>query len=100
DDTPQLVASVPLMLFRDPPEHTRLRAAVPPWLTPRGVGRLRGLVTTVVDATLDGLPDGAFDLLAEFAYLVPVAVMASLLDVGAEGADLFLQRTPALARLL
>jgi cytochrome P450 len=53
-----------------------------------------------VAAALDGLPGGAFDLLADVAHLVPIAVMASLLDVGAEGADLFLRRTPALARLL
>ena len=98
--TRRVISEAPQMLFRDPPDHTRLRAAASPWFTPRAVGQLRGLVDDCVTDALDGLPAGPFDVLADYAYLVPIAVMASLLDVGAEGAELFLRHTPAIARLL
>ena len=79
-----------LMLFRDPPDHTRLRRLVAPAFAARAVENLRPRVASIVEASLDGLDDGSgepVDLLADFGYLVPLAVIAELLDVGIEGAD-------------
>jgi len=92
-----------LMLFRDPPDHTRLRRLVAPAFAARAVENLRPRVAAIVEACLDGLDDGQagdVDLLADYGYLVPLAVIAELLDVGIEGAQVFLEQTPHLARLL
>ncbi len=100
-----LLAQAPsgLMLFRDPPDHTRLRRLVAPAFAARAVENLRPRVAAIVEACLDGLDDGQagdVDLLADYGYLVPLAVIAELLDVGVEGAQVFLEQTPHLARLL
>jgi cytochrome P450 len=88
-----------LILFMDPPDHTRLRQLLSPAFTPRAIEGLRPRVAAIVDAALDPLCDGA-DLLAEVGYLVPLAVIAELLDVGAEGAEIFQAETPRLTRIL
>jgi cytochrome P450 len=102
---PELTAiPTSLMLFRDPPDHTRLRRLVAPAFSARAVESLRPRVAAIVESCLDGLapPDGCgeVDLLADYGYLVPLAVIAELLDVGVEGAEVFLEQTPRLARLL
>ncbi|MFC0042453.1 cytochrome P450 [Actinomadura rayongensis] len=99
--TPPQFADLPpnVLLFLDPPDHTRLRRMLSPAFTPRAIERLRPRVTAIVDAALDGLEEGS-DLVGELAYLVPLAVVAELLDVGVEGAELFRDETPALAGLL
>jgi cytochrome P450 len=90
-----------LMLFRDPPDHTRLRRLVAPAFSARAVESLRPRVAAVVDSCLDEIAgDDVVDLLADVAYLVPLAVIAELLDVGVEGAEVFLEQTPRLVRLL
>jgi cytochrome P450 len=91
-----------LMLFRDPPDHTRLRRLVAPAFSARAIESLRPRVVSIVNSCLDALPgdDGEVDLLADYGYLIPLAVIAELLDVGVEGAEVFLEQTPRLARLL
>ncbi|MBO0849696.1 MAG: cytochrome P450 [Pseudonocardia sp.] len=96
-----------MMLFTDPPEHTRLRRIVAPSFTARAIERLRPRVAAIVDAVVAGLAEprhtgdqtGA-ELLAEFAYPIPIAVIAELLDVGAEGAELVRAETPKLTAIL
>lgn len=78
-----------MMLFMDPPGHTRMRALVAPAFAARSVERFRPRISSIVDAALIGL--GAaddVDVLADLAYPVPIAVIAELLDVGLEGAGL------------
>ena len=91
-----------LMLFRDPPDHTRLRRLVAPAFSARAIESLRPRVASIVESSLDALPGdgGEVDLVADYAYLIPMAVIAELLDVGVEGAEVFLEQTPRLARLL
>lgn len=94
-----------MMLFTDPPDHTRLRQLVAPAFSARAVEAFRGRVVAVVESCLDQLEDAAaegepLDLLADFGYLVPLAVIAELLDVGVEGAQVFREQTPDLVRLL
>lgn len=88
------------MLMTDPPEHTRLRRVVSPVFTPKSIESLRPRVVAIVDAVLDGLDEigPEIDVLADVAYPVTLAVITELLDVGTEGADLFAEHTPALAR--
>lgn len=70
------------MLFRDPPDHTRLRRLVARAFTPRTVELLRPRVETLVDAHLTRLqPAGSCDLIADFALPLPVSVICELLGV-------------------
>jgi hypothetical protein len=102
--TPPQLAQMPtsLMLFRDPPDHTRLRRLVAPVFAARAVESLRPRVAAIVESALDDLDafGDEIDLLADYGYLIPMAVIAELLDVGVEGAEVFLEQTPRLARLL
>ena len=70
------------MLDREPPDHTRLRSLVSKAFTPRTVENLRGHIQRIVDALLDrALASAEFDLLADFAEPLPVAVIAELLGI-------------------
>ncbi len=99
-DLPQMPTQ--LMLFSDPPDHTRLRRLIAPVFAARAVEALRPRVSAIVDACLDALgePGDEADLLASYGYIVPMAVMAEVLDVGVEGAEVFLEQTPRLVRML
>jgi cytochrome P450 len=74
------------MLVSDPPDHTRLRALVQKAFTPRMIDQLRPRIVTVVAELLDRMAErqGPVDLIAEFAYPLPVVVIAELLGVPAE----------------
>ncbi len=75
----------------DPPEHTRLRAAVTRAFTQQRIGALRGFVTdaaeSFVAAMLAAGPPA--DLVAAFARPLPLAVIGALLGVPAAGSDRF-----------
>ena len=70
------------MVFNDPPNHTRLRKLVRAAFTPKAVRQLAPRVTEIVDDLLDDL-DGRdeIDLIVEFGYLIPAAVIAELMGV-------------------
>ncbi|AKJ06959.1 cytochrome P450 PksS [Archangium gephyra] len=70
------------MLSRDPPDHTRLRALVHKAFTPRLIERLRSRVQTLSDSLLDtAARKGSMDLVAEYAFLLPVTIIAEMLGV-------------------
>lgn len=70
------------MMENEPPEHTRLRGLVAKAFARGHVERLRPRVVELADELLDRLPSqGGFDLLADFAGPLPVAVIAELLGV-------------------
>lgn len=86
-------------LFRDPPDHTRLRGLVAKAFTPRVVEALRGRTQQIVDELIDtALDAGEVDLLEEFAYPLPVRIICDLLGVPAEDQDRFKGWSTALAR--
>jgi cytochrome P450 len=86
-------------LFRDPPDHTRLRGLVSKAFTPRVVESLRGRTQQVVDELIDAALDaGGVDLLEEFAYPLPVRIICDLLGVPLEDQDRFKAWSTALAR--
>ena len=74
-----------IMLFRDPPDHTRLRGLVGKAFTPRMVEALRPRVAALVDELLaPRLRDGGLDLVRDFAEPLPILVIAELLGLPAE----------------
>lgn len=73
------------MLFRDPPEHTRLRGLVNKAFTPKVVEGLRPAMQKMVDELLDAAAArGAMDVIADLAFPLPVNVIAVLLGVPEE----------------
>jgi cytochrome P450 len=86
-------------LFRDPPDHTRLRGLVQQAFTPKMVEGLRPRVAQVVDELLDrALEEGQVDLVDALAYPLPVRIICDLLGVPAEDQDRFKDWSAALAR--
>jgi cytochrome P450 len=78
------------MLTTDPPNHTRLRALVQKAFTPRMVEELRPRVQEITDALLDAVESrGEMDLIDDFAFPLPITVIAELLGVPSEDRDKF-----------
>ncbi|MGG8406843.1 cytochrome P450 [Streptomyces sp. 12297] len=69
--------------FEDPPDHTRLRRAVAPAFTTKGVERLRARAKEMLDELVDGmLRDGPpADLTARMLAPFPLAVVCELMGV-------------------
>ncbi|HBZ71100.1 MAG TPA: cytochrome P450, partial [Deltaproteobacteria bacterium] len=64
-----------VMLFRDPPDHTRLRGLVNKAFTPRVVERLRPRIEAVVEELLeDHAAEGEIDLITDLATPLPILV--------------------------
>ncbi|MEV4381065.1 cytochrome P450 [Streptosporangium sp. NPDC049644] len=79
------------LAFRDPPDHTRLRAVVSRLFTPRAVEQNRQDVSEIVQELLDGLRDRAeFDFIQDFSYKVPLRLICRLVGVPPTMEDDFL----------
>jgi len=86
------------MLFRDAPDHTRLRSLVAKAFTARRVEELGGRIQEIVDEILDeAARNGRMDVMRELAYPLPARVICELLGVPAEDRDLVIAHAPALA---
>ncbi|MGH8740543.1 MAG: cytochrome P450 [Burkholderiales bacterium] len=70
------------MVFRDPPEHTRLRRLAARVFNVRSISALRPAVETITGSLLDGLEArGEFDFIGEFAGPLPALVIMHMLGV-------------------
>jgi pimeloyl-[acyl-carrier protein] synthase len=78
-----------MMLFTDPPDHTRLRALANRAFTPSRVEALRPRITSIVDEQLAEVDEGEWDLIEGLAYPVPVIVIAEILSLPASDRALF-----------
>jgi cytochrome P450 len=73
------------MFYSDPPYHTRLRGLVSNAFTPAVVERMRPYVQNTVNTLLDAVQaSGQMDAIADFAYPLPILVIAQLLGLPAE----------------
>jgi cytochrome P450 len=80
------------MLFHDPPVHTRLRALAGKAFTRSLTKSIRVRIQRIVDSLIDRVSDaGVMDLIADFAFPLPVCVIAEVLGVAAADRDRFLQ---------
>jgi cytochrome P450 len=78
------------MLDTDPPDHERLRSLVQKAFTPRLIERMRPRVQAIADALLDAVQDrGEMDLVDDYAFPLPIIVIAELLGVPAEDRNKF-----------
>jgi cytochrome P450 len=89
----------PSFLFLDPPDHTRLRKLVSKAFAPRVVKALEADITALVDSLLDkAAAAGQFDVIADLAYPLPVAVICRLLGVPIEDEPQFSRASGLLAK--
>lgn len=78
------------MLFRDPPDHTRLRGLVNKAFTPRVVeGYANRVEAIALELLAPALKDGGMDLIEAFAFPLPVIVIAEMLGVPASDRQKF-----------
>lgn len=86
---PALCGYIDSMLYRNPPDHARLRRLVSGAFTPHRVNALRPAIEQMTDRLLDRLAEAggagaAVDFIAEFASRLPIAVISALLGVPEE----------------
>jgi cytochrome P450 len=95
--------NMPLMLFLDPPDHTRLRSLVAQAFTPRRADQLRTRTRTIAHDLLAAVkvehgPGDTIDLIERFAAPLPVTVICEMLGVPAADHALFGSWSTDLAR--
>ena len=80
------------MVYKDDPDHARLRRLVNKAFTPRMVQQMTGEIERIVDGLLDDLErrgGSTVDLVADFATPLPLSVISTMLGVGDEDRDEF-----------
>jgi len=89
------------MLFMDPPGHGRIRGLVGKAFSPRMVDSLRPRIEQIAAELLSHFNSSReIDLIGEFAYPLPVIVIAEMLGVPAQDRELFRRWASNLAPLI
>ena len=79
-----------MMLYADPPHHTRLRGLANKAFTPRVVERMRPHIEQIVSQLLDeALARDRMDLIQDFAYPLPATVIMEMLGLPLAERDQF-----------
>lgn len=80
---PALRGYIDSMLYRNPPEHARMRGLVSGGFTPRRVSGLRPAIEQLTDRLADQLAAGGepVEFIGQFASRLPIAVISALLGV-------------------
>jgi cytochrome P450 len=89
------------MLQQDPPDHTRLRGLVVKAFTARRVEDMRPRIREVVDQTLDAvIARGRMDLIADFAFRLPVTIICDMLGIPEDHREVFYASSRTGGRIL
>lgn len=86
------------LVFRDPPDHTRLRGLLQKSFTPRQLAKSRSGIQQTIDDLIDRVADrGEMDFIRDFAFPLPATVIAILLGVPRRDIDAIKQWSDRLA---
>ncbi|HEY3141591.1 MAG TPA: cytochrome P450 [Acidimicrobiales bacterium] len=89
------------VVLRDDPDHSRLRKLLQRPFGPRPVERLRDMVVARVEGAMAELaPTGKMDVIADFAYPLPVALFCEMFGIPDEASPKFREWTMAVVRSL
>ncbi len=89
------------MLQLDPPDHGRLRGLVVRAFSARRIEDMRPRIQAIVDEIIDRLaPRGFMDLIADFAYRLPVTVICDMLGIPHDHRQFFYSGSRDAGRLL
>lgn len=81
-DSPLYEHHTTSVVFRDPPDHTRIRRLFAPAFTPRALAALEPRVVRLVDRLLDAAAArGGMDVVDDFAASLPVQLIGDMLGV-------------------
>ena len=102
---PSVVQNIESVLFRNPPEHTRLRKLVNKSFTARRVAQLREDVSGLVERALDRLADaasdgGVVDAYDMLARSLPTAVVGTLIGIPEQDWDMLHDPTSAVMQVV
>lgn len=93
--------SAATLVLLDDPDHARLRRLLQAPFGPRAIEGIRDVIHARVREAMDELVGrGAMDVVADFAYPLPVAIFCELLGVPPEDSPKFRSWTKAVARNL
>jgi pimeloyl-[acyl-carrier protein] synthase len=77
-----------MLLYTDPPRHTRLRQPVQHGMSPRLVNRMRPRIQQIADDLVDAvIEQGKFDAIQDIGYRLPVIVNSELIGIPAADRD-------------
>jgi len=89
------------MLQQDPPDHGRLRGLVVRAFSARRIEDMRPRIQQIVDDLIDrAAPRGHMDLIADFAFRLPVIVICDMLGIPEDHREMFFTGSRAGGRLL
>ena len=89
------------LVFRDPPDHTRLRGLLQKTFTPRQLANIRPQIQAAIDALIDeALAQREIDFVAQFAFPLPALVIALLLGAPSEDIEAIKRWSDELAAYL
>lgn len=72
------------LLTVDPPDHTRLRSLVSKAFTPRMIEQIHPRIQQITDELLNAVQaQGKMDIVADFAFLLPITVISEMLGIPA-----------------
>ena len=73
------------IVFKDPPDHTRLRRLISKSFTPRSIAAFEPKIESIVSELLDGaLAKEVFNLVDDFSFQLPAIVICELLGIPRE----------------
>jgi cytochrome P450 len=71
-----------MLIFTDPPDHTKLRNLINRGFTPRMIAELEPRIREITEELIDAVVErGELDLIGDFAMPLPVTIIAELLGV-------------------
>ncbi|MDB5108098.1 MAG: cytochrome, partial [Candidatus Binatus sp.] len=78
------------IVFRNPPDHTRLRKLMTTFFSPAVVDGLQPRIQNIVDRLLDDVQDrGAMDLINDVAFPFPIDVLAEVMGASEQDKPMF-----------
>lgn len=90
-----------VLMFLDPPDHTRIRTLASQAFLPSVVARQRPRIQATIDELLgEAERDGGFDWIRDFAFPLPCITIASILGVPPEEREIFKRWSQDLGALL
>ena len=100
-DEPVFRAMSHWMLTQDPPDHTRLRGLVVKAFTASRIEDMKPRIQAIVDDSIDRVEkQGRMDLIADFAFRLPVIVICDMLGIPESDREIFFNRERTGGRLL
>jgi cytochrome P450 len=89
------------MMWVNPPDHTRLRGLVTKAFVARRMEDMRPRIQAQVDAIIDKMEKkGGGDLIADFAFALPVGVICDMLGIPPDDVPMFIGAVANAAKLL